>query len=64
MNKSEISNLGNIFDDPKSIFTRFNKGISGRGTKITNESKTFLRDYARFFSEFDKLDFFNLFGDQ
>jgi hypothetical protein len=64
LNKSEISNLGNIFDDPKSIFTRFNKGISGRGNKITNESKTFLRDYARFFSEFDKFDFFNLFGDQ
>ena len=64
LNKSEISNLGHIFNNPKSIHTRFNKGVSGRGNKIKDESKTFLRNYAEYFSEFDKNDFINLFGNQ
>lgn len=64
LNKSEISNLGHIFNDPKSIHTRFNKGVSGRGKKIKDESKTFLKNYAEYFSEFDKNDFINLFGNQ
>ncbi len=64
LNKSEISNLRHIFNDPKSIHTRFNKGVSGRGNKIKDKSKTFLRSYAEYFSEFDKNDFINLFGNQ
>ena len=64
LNKSEISKLGHIIDNPKNIHTRFNKGVSGRGNKIKDESKTFLRNYAEYFSEFDKNDFINLFGNQ
>ena len=64
LNKSEISNLRHIFNDPKRIHTRFNKGVSGRGNQIKDETKTYLRNYAEYFSEFDKNDFINLFGNQ
>ena len=62
LNDVELFELSKTFDNPESIFTRFNKGKSGRGNRINTESKKFLKDYASSFKELDEIDFVNLFG--
>ena len=64
MDEIEIKNLNKTFDNPKNIQTRFNKGITGRGNKISDESKKFLKDYACCFKEFNEYDLNNLFGSE
>ena len=46
LNDIELFKLYKTFDNQESIFTRFNKGKSGRGNRINTESKKFLKDYA------------------
>lgn len=62
LDEIEIKKLNKTFYNRENIQTRFNKGITGRGNKISDESKKFLKDYAYSFSEFDEYDLNNLFG--
>jgi len=62
LDEIEIKKLNKTFYNHENIQTRFNKGITGRGNKISDESKKFLKDYAYSFSEFDEYDLNNLFG--
>ena len=64
LDEIEIKNLKKTLDNTKNIHTRFNKGITGRGNKISDESKKFLKDYACSFTEFNEYDLNNLFGSE